>query len=232
MPGCKFQRAVVMNMPKLATLVILSGLAVSACSAVNPQIGQLETFKQEAAAKQWRPIADARIECAPQSQGCAQLHQIKADACMSLAYRAAPTQQSGDYDCAINEYQAAIAAQLEQPDATVDMVRLQTGKLDALSRRRDISRSEEEATRFNRELLRDSTLLAKAAPARAVGNYYLSDALLSQALSEQPPASCKTLHRAVVALGDASQWSDGYAGAIAQRQRDIENAARAGRCNV
>jgi hypothetical protein len=219
-------------MPKLSTLVVLAGLTVSACSVVNPQIGQLKTFKQEAAARNWRAIANAKVECVPRSQGCVQLHQIKADACMSLADQLAPTQQSANYDCAITEYQAAIAAQHRQADATVDMARLQTSQLDALSRRRDISRSEEEAARFNRELLRDATILVKAAPARTAGNYYVGDALLSQALSEQPPASCETLHRAVIALGDASRWPNVYAGAIAQRQRDIENATRAGRCNM
>jgi hypothetical protein len=219
-------------MPKPSTLVISAGLIVAACSTINPQIGQLETFKQEAAAKNWQPIADAKVACTPQSQGCAQLHQIKANACMSLGNQAALTQQSTDYDCAVNEYQAAIAAQLKQPDATVDLAQLRTGKLEALSRRRDRSRSDQEAAQFNRALVSDATAMVKAAPAQGSAYYYLGDGLLSQALSEQPPNSCATLQRASVALDTASQRPSAYADAIAQRRRDIANAAKAGGCSL
>ena len=64
------------------------------------------------------------MACTPGSRGCAQLHQIKADACLSLGSRAAPVQQATDYDCAITEYQVAIAAQLKQKDPMVDTARL------------------------------------------------------------------------------------------------------------
>jgi hypothetical protein len=219
-------------MPRRATLVLSAALLAAACSTVNPQIGQLETFKREAAARKWQAIADANVTCAPESLGCAQLHQIKADACMSLGNQASPAQQATNYDCAITENRAAIAAQLKRPDPTVDTARLQTGELEALLRRRDHSRSDPEATRFNRALLSDAAAVVQAAPAQAAGYYYLGDALLSQALSEQPPTSCDTLRRAAAALGNASQRPSGYADAIAQRRRDIANAAQPGGCKL
>jgi hypothetical protein len=215
-----------------ATLVLPVGLLLASCSAVNPQIGQLETFKQEAAAGKSQAIADAKVACAPGSQGCAQLHQIKADACMAVGNQASPAQQATDYDCAISEYQAAIAAQRKQPDSTVDMARLQTGELDALLRRRDRSRSDQEAARFNGALLSEARAMVEAAPAQAAGYYYLGDGLLSQALSERAPTSCATLHRAAAALGNAIQRPGAYADAIAQRRRDMGNAAQADGCNL
>lgn len=83
------------------------------------------------------------------------------------------------YDCAITEYQATIAAHRKQPDATVDMARLQTAELEALSQRRDRSRSDQEAVRFNRALMSDATVMVKAAPAQGTAYYYLGDGLLS-----------------------------------------------------
>jgi hypothetical protein len=219
-------------MPRPATFVVWVGLLVAACSTVNPQIGQLETFKQEAATRKWQAIADATVACAPGSQGCAQLHQIKADACLSLGSQVAPVQQAADYDCAITEFQAAIAGQLKQKDPMVDTALLQTAELDALSRRRDRSRSDGESARFNGALLNDAAAVVKAAPEQAAGYYYLGDALLSQALSEQPPTSCGTLNRATAALDTASRRASGYADAIAQRRRDIANAAQAGGCKL
>lgn len=219
-------------MHETVKFVALAGLLAASCSAVNPQIGQLEMFKQEAATRNWQAIADATVACAPGSQGCAQLHQIKADACLSLGNQTVPAQQATDYDCAITEYQAAITAQLKQPDPAVDTARLQTAELDALSRRRDRSRTDGEAARFNAALLNDARTAVKAAPAQAAGYYYVGDALLSQALSEEPPASCGTLNHATTALDSASQRQGGYADAIAQRRRDIANAARAGGCKL
>nr|WP_294526545.1 hypothetical protein [uncultured Rhodopila sp.] len=219
-------------MPKATPLVVSASLLVAACSTINPQIGQLETFKQEAAARNWQAIADTRVACAPESQGCAQSHQIKADACMSLGNNAPSAQQAAEYDCAITEYQAAVAAQLKLPDPAIDLAVLQKGELEALLRRRDHSRSDREATPFNRALLTEAATVVKAAPAQAAGYYYLGDALVSQALSEQPPTSCETLHRAAATLAHASQQPGGYADAITQRRRDIANAAQAGGCKL
>jgi len=112
------------------------------------------------------------------------------------------------------------------------MARLQTGELEALARRRDRSRSDQETAPFNRTLLSDAAALVKAAPAQAAGYYYLGDALLSQALAEPAAANCETLHRAAAALGNASQRPAGYADAIAQRRRDTANAAQADGCRL
>jgi hypothetical protein len=72
--GCKPRRSRFRNMPRSVTLVIAAGLLAAACSTINPQIGQLETFKQQAAARNWQAIADAKVACASEAQGCVQLY--------------------------------------------------------------------------------------------------------------------------------------------------------------
>ena len=199
----------------------LVAVSVAACSAVNPQIGQLETFKQQAAASNWAPIAQSSVSCAPASAGCAQLHQIKADACVAIAGTVPPTGQAPSYDCAIDQYDAALAA---RPDPAIDPARLWSGELESLQRRRDLSRSGAEAAPFNDRLLSTANRAIAAEPGQAVGYTYLASALLSRGLAEAPPQGCRTLDQAAAALGQAASRPGAPSSLLAQRQRDIANA--------
>jgi hypothetical protein len=204
-------------------------LLLAACATVNPQISQLDRFKQQAAVHDWPIIVGASVSCAAESAGCAQLHQIKGDACMTLASEAAAADQAPRYDCAIAQYGAAIQAQAAHPDAAVDPVRLRTADLEALQRRRDRSRSRQEATPFNDRLVSAAGSTIQAFPGQAAGYYYLAGGLLSQGLAEPAPQSCRILDQASAALDGAASHQGAVPEAIAQRRRDVANA-RAGGC--
>jgi hypothetical protein len=212
-------------------VMALVGPLLAACSVANPQIGQLDTFKQQAAAEQWGPIAASQASCDGDSPSCPQLHQLKADACMTLAMRAQSAAQAPQYDCAVAQYDAAIHAQAARPDAAVDLVGLRTGEPEALQRRRDRSRSRQEATPFNDRPLCVARLMVNAVPGQAAGFYYLASTLLSQGLAEPVPQGCRSLDRATAAHDKAAIRSGAVPEAIAQRRRDIANA-RAGRCRA
>ena len=212
-------------MRKAVQGLLLCALAAG-CTAINPQVGQLETFKQQAAVGNWSTIAATPVLCALDSPGCAQLHQIKGDACMRVAAAAAPLERAPDYDCAIEQYDAAIRA---AADPSVDPARIRSQELEALQDRRDVSRSRQEAAPLNTRLATLAQDTISADPGQAAGYYYLASALLMQGLSEAPPQACRTLDRAAAALDQASQRPGAAPDAIGQRRRDINNA-RTGRC--
>ncbi|WP_044559716.1 hypothetical protein [Azospirillum sp. B4] len=203
--------------------LVAAGLHLTACAVVNSEISQLDSFKRYAAAGDWAAIANSGVSCGASSSGCAQLHEIKADACMRQGAGVS------SYDCAIAQYQAAIQARQAKADTAVSLTRLRIGELDALGRRRDQSRSTAEALPFNTRLLTEAAALIQDAPDRPDGYYYLADGLLAQGLAQRPPQACDTLGRAAHALDQAAVRPNAPADAIAQRRRDVANG-RAGQC--
>lgn len=159
---------------------------------LNPTIGQLEEAKTLAANGDYAAIARTTVTCSPEETGCAQLRAIRASACRQVAAN----------DCAIVEYQAALAAARARSDRQADPATLRLGLLEAIHAKRDAGRGAA-VDRSNRNLL-DEAIRAQADPAtRTAGYYYAANAKLFATLQSPSPGGCDSIRQAASDLASA-----------------------------
>ena len=230
-------------------LVALGAVALVAtgCATVNPTVGQLEKLKSLAAAGQYQEIVAESVDCDPNKQGCAQAHWIKADACYRLAAggpprppgtsgpgqaSVIPAAKRQQLDCAITNYDAALAALASAPDPAVDRNQVELGLLDSLLRRRDLAENSTDADRQN-ALLEQRAMAAQSGPiGRPAGFYYAADAQLNATLRQTDQGGCAEIARAAEQLDSAQADGTSFGDAAHSLARAIANARTARGCTV
>ncbi len=137
---------------------------------------QLYQFQKHAAGNDHEWIAAQTIACQEASDGCSQLHLIKATACFHLAQ--AGRNPVVDYACAAAELEKGVALRPFWENADVQL-QFQEKLCEALNHLKDLQSGESSKQTLNR-LMEAAQALYQLAPERIPAVYYLSGARLSQ----------------------------------------------------
>ena len=200
-------------------MVLLIAACAAGGAALNPTVAQLEQAKTLAQAGDDAALTRMPVTCAPQEAGCAQLHAVRAGAC----------RRGADFDCAIAEYRAALAASRLTRDTGADPATLQLALLESAHARRDAARGAA-ALRAN-ETLGIEAGAAQADPAtRTAGYFYAANASLFAALRTPAPGGCADIARARADLARAGTDGTDFAANGQALEQAIANAQRARGC--
>lgn len=208
---------------------LLTALLAIGCTVVNPTVGQLATFKADAARGDYQAIAAAPVDCGADQEGCSQLRWIKADACYRLA-RDAPAQIKRErLDCAAENYAAALAALARRPDPVVDRSAVELGVLDSLQKRRELGG---DVDRVNAILAAQAATVRLGPNANPAGLYYGADAELNTVLRRGPQGGCAEIGEAARLLRGARAQGTVFADPVARLNGAIINARNARGCGA
>lgn len=179
--------------------------ALAGCpSGQTPDVKALKAFKQHAAAKEWKPIADADFVCGENKGVCVQLHLIKGQACFkeveAMEARqntsATPVALNDRLDCAIANLRAGIDMNVPagvEPDP-IPLAR--ESLLGALYDRLHRSSQAAQIQAINTELARRAAAFRSDYAGQPAGYYYGALALRSEANTVGGAAGCVRLRDA------------------------------------
>jgi hypothetical protein len=202
-------------------MLALTGF-VAACQVANPTVSGLETAKQQAAAGNHAAVARLDATCQPSEAGCAQLRRVKADSCSRLADAAGVdvSAKRSALDCAVTNYDAALAAAMAVPDSNAPPGVIAAELLDAQARRRDAASDRADALQQDAGLLSRAQAAARmSGEAHQAGLIYGADAELNRALLGSSSGGCDGIGRA-----DALLAQSRTAGDLAARRQTLGRA--------
>lgn len=202
-----------------AATALAALLALAGCGGT---LSDLQDAKEAAAAGRYAAIADDETSCSPSEEGCAQLRLVTADACNRLADTATTVpDRRRRLDCAVRNYDAALAGTAAKPDPQVSAAAIEPALLDAVARRRALAESRNDAEVQNTSLLQRATAVQRGPRARPIGYLYAADAMLAGVQIAGERGGCDRIAEAVRTLSMAQADGTEYA----ERARALERAA-------
>jgi hypothetical protein len=221
-----------MNRRMAVSLIVLATAGpITACQVANPTVSGLETAKQQAAAGNHAAVARLDANCQPSEAGCAQLRRVKADSCGRLADAAGAdgSARRSALDCAVTNYDAALAAAMAVPDSNAPPGVIAVELLDAQARRRDAAKDRADALQQDAALLsRSQTATRMSGEAHQAGLIYGADAELNRVLLGSS-GGCDGIGRADALLAQ-SQPSGNLAARRQTLGRAVANARQSRGC--
>ncbi|ARE40744.1 hypothetical protein RGUI_2603 [Rhodovulum sp. P5] len=176
-------------MKRFALLAAAAVLTLTACNDVRDLAGA----KESAAGGDLVTLADRPVTCEASKPACAQLHRIKADACLRLAQNALAVGQAREAmtgaraACALSGYDAALKG-MDDGKGTV-----RAARMEALRVSRVTSRSTSGARGFNTRMGREAATFQSAFPDRDAGPYYRAAARYWEAAFGSSATACADL---------------------------------------
>jgi hypothetical protein len=210
-------------------VVLVVVLLLAACAAGT--VRDLSKMKHWAQAGDLEALVAFEVDCAPTTEGCAQAHMIRADACLRRAQETPVAGRAAYASCAAQDYDAALIAADARPDPLVDAERLARWELESLRLWRDAVAREQAAT-LNAELAEAAEQVASAQAMRPEGFYYLADARIWPVNAGLERPACPAILQASRLVERAASLADAGAVDVGQLRRDIANAATVHDCTI
>ncbi|MFW5834407.1 MAG: hypothetical protein ACOCYE_09940 [Pseudomonadota bacterium] len=211
------------------SLFLVMALLLGACALGT--VRDVDRMKQLTDAGDLEALAAFEVDCAPATEGCAQAHMIRADACLRRAQETPVAGRAPYAACAVEDYEAALVAAAARPDPLVDPLRLTRWELESLRLWRDAV-ARDQAAELNAELAEAAEQVAREQDTRPEGFYYLADARVWPVNAGLERPACPAILQASRLVERAAALADAGTVDVDQLRRDIDNAARVHGCTI